>query len=55
MVLQILEETLKVSLFADRVSRIIDYLRFAHQVLTLTNSTDNPSQTPLSHMELDGR
>ena len=51
--LQMLEETLKVSLFVDRVDNWLLHIRaidlpFPHQVLSLANSADNPSETPLS-------
>jgi hypothetical protein len=41
-----LQPSIKVSLIVVRVDQLFD-----HQVLTLANSPDNPSQTPLLHLE----
>jgi hypothetical protein len=43
------QQSIKVSLIAVSVEQLIDL--FVHQVLTLVNSVDNPSQTPLSHLK----
>jgi hypothetical protein len=43
-----LQQSIKVSLIAVSVEELIIDLPFAHQVLFLANSVDNPSETPLS-------
>jgi hypothetical protein len=48
--LQMLHQSIKVSLIVVSVEPLI-YLLIIRPVLTLSDSVDNPSETPLSHLE----